>query len=262
MNSLLKMFVFSILTGFFFVAIGQDISLFVLFGRWEFYFDWFCVVLIVFLVTYLMSRINTYLERKYPWNSDFKKRLLLQFLFNVLLVTGVSFFLVFVYMEFVLCLSIVETSYFEYELPISIVVILVINLIFVIQYFVDKEKSAVSRENAVVMPQKIIGFSGKSRIAIDPTRIIYIEKEGSISFLYLESGDRYVYYGTLEELESKLAPNNFFRSNRQTIVHRDNCMGYDTERSGQVNLTLKIPHQKQVKISQKKAKDFKNWLLE
>jgi hypothetical protein len=262
MNSLLKAIAFSFLTGFFFVAIGRETSLLVLIGRWEFYFDWFCVALIVFLVTYLMSRINDYLERKFPWNIDFKKRLLFQFLLNVFLVTGISFFLVFVYMESVLDQDILKTSYFEYELPISIVFILGINLIFVIQYFVNKEKSNVGGEKSNDPTQKIIAFSGKSRMVIDPTKSIFIEKEGSISFLYLENGERLIYYGTLEELESKLSPNIFFRSNRQTIVHRDNCLGYHSERSGQVILTLKIPPQKQVKISQKKAKDFKNWLLE
>jgi hypothetical protein len=262
MNSIFKIFIFSVLTGFFFVAIGREMSLWTLFGRWEFYLDFFCVVIIVFIVTLLMARINGFLENKYPWASDFKRRIGFQFLLNVLGVTAISFLLVYSYMEFILKQDIFLTTYFDYEMPISIVVILVINLLFVIQYFVEKEKPSDTKNQLVVVPQKIFGYSGKSKIGVEPCDIIYIEKDGAISFLYLEKGEKLVHYGTLEELERKLVSKNFFRSNRQTIVQRSNCLGFETERSGQVNLTLKLPPQKQIKISQKKAREFKTWFSE
>src|SRR5690606_29707163 len=99
-----------------------------------------------------------------------------------------------------------------------------------------------------------------SKILIDPDLIFFVEKEGTLCFVYTKNQTKHIFTRTLEELSKQLQQEFFIRANRQSIIHRNNCLSYETERSGKLILSVLVPSGKKITISQKKAREFKKWL--
>lgn len=251
--------VYSLAVAHFFIALGRDDAFGELFLQRAYYQDLFFVSLIVFAISLIVLFIWKKLDSLLSWQYNFKTRLVAQFLGGILLPTMLSAILVYGYMEFVLHQGISSTSYFYYEFPISGVVILVINLLLGIHYLVYSKKE-IPGPAPIVRKSPITLQSGNTRILLDPEQILLAEKEDAVCLVYTKSKNRHIYPHSLDLLSQQLETTNFFRTNRQTITHRNNCHSFETERSGKLILTLHYPSLKTITISQKKAKEFKAWL--
>lgn len=96
-------------------------------------------------------------------------------------------------------------------------------------------------------------------IPVNTSDIACFSKEG-IHFLYTRSGERYVVdFVTLEEIELLLDPRQFYRANRQYIVHIDAIQSVRLHENQKLTLTLKPPLKIEVDISREKAPVFKKW---
>src|SRR5690606_15768743 len=102
--------------------------------------------------------------------------------------------------------------------------------------------------------------SGIAQVLLDPEQVVLVEKDESLCFVYTSDKKRYVFSGSLDLLSQQLPSQRFFRTNRQTITHRSNCHSFTSERSGKLVLVLHYPSAKTITISQKKAREFKQWL--
>jgi two-component system, LytTR family, response regulator len=100
----------------------------------------------------------------------------------------------------------------------------------------------------------------KNALAAIPARdISYFHKEELI-FLYTKDNQRYLTeYKTLEELEHFLNPDEFYRVNRQYIVHVDSVWKIKTTLKG-INVILKTQGNPEIEISREKATAFKKWV--
>lgn len=239
----------SILLAHFFISLGRSETIVDLLGQSWYYSDLFFVSLIVFVITAFIATVHYSLEVRFPMKGDVSNRFLMQGLIGVLVPALFSFVFTLVYMKFILAQDIFETSFFLYEFPISVVVILAINLVFVILSLLPKAS------RSVVMVSK-----GDQKIAVQITVIAGISKEGTYTLISTFDNNQYVTTETLEELMATLPVVDFFRANRQWIVHRSICGSYSTERSGKLELNLKAPIDKQISVSQKKGQEFKAWL--
>lgn len=89
-----------------------------------------------------------------------------------------------------------------------------------------------------------------------------------ISYLHLENGIVYIQldqhqYSTsynLDELERILDPEQFFRANRQFIIHRKAVLNMEQYFSRKLLLRLKVPTPEPIIISKGKASTFLSWL--
>jgi hypothetical protein len=251
--------VYSLAVAHFFIALGRDDAFGELFWQKAYYQDLFFVSLIVFTVSLFILFVWKKLDPFLSWQDHFEKRLLTQFLGGILMPTLFSAVLVYGYMEFILQQNILSTSYFYYELPISGLVILVINLLLGIHHLIYNKKE-ISGPAPTVRKYPLTLQSGNTQILLDPDQILLAEKEDAVCLVYTTSKNRYIFPHSLDLLSQQLQPSDFFRTNRQTITHRNNCHAFETERSGKLVLTLHYPSGKSITISQKKAKEFKTWL--
>lgn len=253
----IALLIYSLLIAHFFIALGRDDAFWGLFLMPEYYQDLIFVSLIVFVVSQLILVIWKKLDQRYPWQLNFRKRIIYQLLAGVMLPSFLSFLLVYGYMAFVLSQNITRTSYFYYELPVSIVIILMINLMLALQY-------ALGRKEPIPVPppdpKPLMVQAGNAQLLLDPEQILLAEKEDAVCLIYTKSKNRYIFPHSLDLLSQQFHPASFFRTNRQTITHRHNCHAFETERSGKLILTLHYPPGKTITISQKKAKEFKAWL--
>lgn len=257
---------FSLFIAVFFVLIGRESWSWQLFTYGMFYFDIACVTLIVFILLRFLVWQDELINNRVSWFDNFWKRLLNQLFFGVMIPVLLSVGLVYFYMEIILGIDIFESTYFIYELPISAVFFLLLNLLLGIVYLLEDRENKPENEklrtsNSDIKSKPIFAQKGKDKVIIDQDKIQLIEKIGVANIIFCNPSGQFLYQGTLEDLDGLLNPHHFFRANRQAIVNRENCKSFIAERSGKVILSLKCPELKQLTISQKKSKEFKNWLI-
>lgn len=82
----------------------------------------------------------------------------------------------------------------------------------------------------------------------------------NLNYLYTFNGDKYILdYSTLEEIEDLLDPRQFYRANRQCIVHIDAIQSVKPHENQKLSLHLKPPLKMECDISREKAPVFKKW---
>ena len=82
----------------------------------------------------------------------------------------------------------------------------------------------------------------------------------SLIYIYTFSGEKYITsYATLDEIEELLNPRDFYRSNRQSIIHIDAIQSIKPLENQKLIVHLKAPLNRQEDISREKAPSFKKW---
>lgn len=103
---------------------------------------------------------------------------------------------------------------------------------------------------------------GQSLIPIETDQISYfLTKEGVVR-LVTQSNDHYPLSQKLEVLEKQLNPKNFFRANRQFLVHASSVKRVHYFFNGKLKVDLQPTTDTEVIISRLKAAEFKAWLGE
>jgi two-component system, LytTR family, response regulator len=102
---------------------------------------------------------------------------------------------------------------------------------------------------------------GKGAMLIIPAQEVAIFLKDEVIYLITLDGKRHLTdYQTMEEIEECANPADFFRANRQTIVHLQAVEGFKTEFTGKVQVGIKNMPQLSVDVSREKAGAFKKWL--
>lgn len=101
-------------------------------------------------------------------------------------------------------------------------------------------------------------FDGFKTINTDDIAFVYFEYKSTK--LTLKSGQEETVSYTLDELEDQLHPDDFFRANRQFIVHMNSIERILNSFNGKLKVVLKKHPEKEVLISKEKAMKLKEWL--
>jgi two-component system, LytTR family, response regulator LytT len=94
-------------------------------------------------------------------------------------------------------------------------------------------------------------------VRFDDIALFYIENE--ITHLVTFDQKRYTINKTIENIE-EIASNDFFRVNRQFLVHRRAIKEASHYFARKLSVTLSIPFQETITVSKNKVADFLNWL--
>ena len=105
----------------------------------------------------------------------------------------------------------------------------------------------------------LIRFGAKIHI-VKTEDIAYIYSENKISYFILHNGKKIPSDYKLQELETMLNPNLFFRANRQIIVYLDAIAEIITYSKSRVKLRLIPAHNKDIVVSTETTPKFKKWL--
>ncbi|PYF72786.1 LytR/AlgR family response regulator transcription factor [Pedobacter nutrimenti] len=90
--------------------------------------------------------------------------------------------------------------------------------------------------------------------------IAFFSSQMTITYANLANGEKIVVPQTLETLEQELEPKNFFRVNRQYILHVNSIEKVHNFFNGKLKLTVKNCPDTEVIVSRTKAPLFKTWL--
>lgn len=126
----------------------------------------------------------------------------------------------------------------------------IVNLDQIIQLIENKKKQTTTSV-LVYKQDKIIP------VRLDDIAMFYIDNE--ITRLITFDQKKYMINRTLEKVE-EISPDDFFRINRQFLVHYKAIKEASQYFGRKLSLTLTIPFQETVTVSKNKVSDFLNWL--
>lgn len=103
---------------------------------------------------------------------------------------------------------------------------------------------------------------GYKLISVNESEITYFAASGKHLFIYLKSGNSYLYNSTITDIINSLDPFIFFKINRKYIVHRNIIKEVVKHSHQKIELILTVPpiENDPIIISKKEINNFKNWL--
>lgn len=107
--------------------------------------------------------------------------------------------------------------------------------------------------------ERFLALHRNALVPVMQDEIAFFHK-GELIYLHTLTNERYISeYHTLEEIETLLNPEVFFRASRQYIIHIQCVDRVRTTHKG-LTVQLKPLYQTEIDISREKATTFKNWL--
>jgi two-component system, LytTR family, response regulator len=107
--------------------------------------------------------------------------------------------------------------------------------------------------------ERFLSMQRNTLVPVTAEEIMFFHKEELIFIHTLKNEKMISEHQTLDEIESLIDPEKFFRVNRQYIVHIQNVDRVKTTHKG-LTVQLKSPSTIELDISREKAVAFKNWL--
>lgn len=102
-------------------------------------------------------------------------------------------------------------------------------------------------------------YSGRSVILVPVAEVACFIKE-EIIYLLHRDGARYITdFRSLDEVEELIDLAQFFRVNRQHLVHLEAMESYQSDEWGKVHVRLKAPLKESLTVSKDKAAEFRRW---
>ncbi|TRX61427.1 response regulator transcription factor [Fulvivirga sp. M361] len=101
---------------------------------------------------------------------------------------------------------------------------------------------------------------GEELISIETTDIAYFQTRHGVVHLTTSHGHTHLMDFNLDELVQQLDPDQFYRANRQFIVHFPAIKKVHKFHKGKLLIELKQPIDEPVTVSSEKASHFKAWL--
>lgn len=129
---------------------------------------------------------------------------------------------------------------------------------------VQKLMAALNMSPTALKPTYKEHFLGNARNSWVPVRIAdiaYIMRD-ELNFMVTNTSERYILdYDTLDQIESMLNPDQFYRASRHCIININSVQSVKGLANLKLQLVLKAPnHQFIIDISRDKAPSFKKWL--
>jgi len=233
----------------------------------EFYLEFgvsFAITIIVVSIVYLATG---FLDKKFDWFQKTVIRISLQIVLGILLPALIVFLLASGYFAY-FGINIFRTDYLYFAFPYIILLIVIFNVYYFTYYlFIELNRvSRIKQTNAdsiepVEYKQVIKAYEGMTTILLPTSQVAYIFLEGRQVLVRDTDSKDYFTDGVLEDIENSLDPSLFFRLNRQLIISRNSCTGFQPIEFGKVLVTLTPVFSDEAVVSQRKASNFKKWYL-
>jgi two-component system LytT family response regulator len=103
---------------------------------------------------------------------------------------------------------------------------------------------------------------GQKMVSIDISEVAYFYSENKCTFMRTNQNQKYIIDLTLDELEKELAPQQFFRANRQYILSEKSIVSIHSWFNQKLKAEVNTPTEEHIIISRDKANAFKAWMGE
>lgn len=255
-----------LITSLFVTEIGSSDSLMARFTK-DLIKEYLATAIISTTVVELVYFTNRKLQDRIPWgNGQTWLRVLLQtvlgWIVPVIVVIGLAAIYFWIY-----GVDIRRTDYIFFATPVVIALLLVLNMLFImaplfILLFQNNQDTKAQPHEEHSKPLKRIKVPyAKGIMILEPQQVkaAYIVNKRVI---IRNSKDQEVLTDLkLDELEEDyLPPDDFFRINRQLIVYRRICTGFESLDYNKMKVELSIQTPIEPIVSQLKSKSFREWI--
>ncbi len=128
-----------------------------------------------------------------------------------------------------------------------------------IEEYKEKLNQMLEQTNNNYKKSLLIYFKDKI-IPIKMENIDFIHSESGLVTVYLNNGQRYIVNYTLDALEKRLNPQEFYKANRQFIINRRTIQDVEHYFTRRLIVRLKVNTPDNIIISKVKATDFLRWV--
>jgi DNA-binding LytR/AlgR family response regulator len=97
-------------------------------------------------------------------------------------------------------------------------------------------------------------------VSIEVTDIAYFFSDNGLNFFMTKGGNRYLVDYLMDEIETMLDPENFFRASRSLIVTFSSIEKIEDYFGNRLILKLQPSFDKEALVSREKVSDFKKWM--
>lgn len=225
----------------------------------------------------LIRAVSRRLDLRFDWLAHPLSRLSWQLALGVALPALLTFFGMMLFFRFLLQFDIFQTPWLHNEYPVSVLFLVAINGYYAGYFFFLRAAAADLAEKTTARPLTPAFAPGTEAAAAGMLRSLIVTKgarsipvpvdEAAYFFIrdeniFLKTFDDQAFLAdqTLDELAARLPSASFFRANRQTLVHFRACASYRNIENGKLALDLQPAHIEPVIVSQKKAREFREWL--
>lgn len=254
----------SLLAAHFIVMFGVEASFFQVLLKPMYWIAMAGSFTIAFLLMVLVRFITRRLDRKFNWEQRTIERIFLQLLFGFVL-PGVAAFLLAATYFAIRGYNILNTLYLRIDYPVILLLILLVNVYYLVYYVVVRLKQTTTAEEVKAIETDtdrtvFIVTKGIHNIRLPIEDIAYFFREGDYNFLRTFTGEDYVLSSSLDDTEGKVSAVDYFRANRQMLVCRRSCMKYELLQYNKLELFTDPQYKSPIIISQKRSRDFKDWI--
>lgn len=260
--------------GIFYRHIGEPSSLITLLRSPVYYVDLTVCILSVWLVWEISRFIICQLDKRYSWIEQFFQRCIIQAVAVYGILVLFVILITFLYNDIVMQKyrhELFDIGYmFVVDIPVTILILTIVQLLYYVLYLQHfylqglavRPDTLASAEPPTAAPTRknILVYFGKSLLPIAVDEVAYFYKAGEVTLVRTLENQDYRIDQTLEQLLVTLAPEKFYRLNRQIITNLEAVKEVKTDPNGKLVITLEPIYQDEVTVSRKKAKEFKEWL--
>ncbi|QMU31121.1 LytR/AlgR family response regulator transcription factor [Adhaeribacter radiodurans] len=205
-----------------------------------------------------------YLDQKYPYQQNFIRRILLQLLLTSVVALAILIFFT-ESINYLITNKPVPREVYTHHLWVFEIWLLVMNSIYVTLYFIQWSSFLAKKkqEPELELPKAaLLTKLGNKSTVLSFADICYCTIASDLTLIYSTKGESHLIEKSLEQLEQILPPDQFFRANRQFIIHRNLVQAIERIENGKINILVKpCPKLPEViTISRAKAPAFKEWL--
>jgi len=268
-NDLYLRIVACIIASHIIVAYGETLSTFEIILTADYYPAFIGSFVIAFILMSGLRKVCTTLDGKFDWREQPTVRAGLQFFFGLVIPGLIAFLLAASYFQ-IRGVNILHTSYLRYDFQFILLQILLINCYYVAYYFYSRwtqaEKLLGNLHNdskgkeSIKAKETFQVAKGASNVILPVGDIAYCYRDGESNFLRTMAGEDFFITQSLDEVQQQLPPERFFRANRQLILQRYACKGFELLSYGKLRAKLVPAFNNEAVISQKRALSFKKWI--
>jgi uncharacterized membrane protein len=268
-NDLYLRLVACIIASHIIVAYGEPLSTFEIILTAAYYPAFIGSFIIAFILMSALRKVCTALDKRFDWKEQPTVRAGLQFFFGLVVPGIFAFMLATLYFR-IRGVNIFRTSYLRYDFQFILMQVLIINIYYVAWYFYSRWSQAeqligslgigLSKTAPNTQKETFQVSKGARNTVLATSEIAYCYREGESNFVRTMAGEDFFITQSLDEVQQQLPEQTFFRANRQLVLQRAACKGYELLSYGKLKAQVEPDCPAEVVISQKRALAFKRWL--
>lgn len=252
----------ALLFGHFMVAL-DNIPLPALIQKDWYYRDFALASVSAWLILKYVSFSSGILDRRCTWANGALKRIIGQLIFGVGGAALAAYLISFLQYKLLDPDHVFGTeSFSSVEYPVIVLLAICVNFVHV-ALSLKSQKEPASEDTAtsfVGQERYILVESGHNKIPLPIDKVAYFRLDSALTWVCTFDNERYRIDKSLSELMPELPLNEFFRVNRQTIIHIRACQSYKSEEFGKISIGLIKPLSLKLYVSQKTAPMFRKWI--